>query len=307
MGEKYLELKATEALYQKFNEASKALPELCHDADPLSMGNFGIVIRHDDNTLTKIFYKPRNPKWHDSVLSSFNNEVNTLRLLTASPLEELETPILLKEPELIDDKKYMAHYSMTRVSGGSHTWDLNENIPDRPLDKLYSNAGKALAQFHTATKNMPFERAPHFHSSQINPVRFFDKKTNEALIKVDQYLEQHKIPGVIHGDYHGGNIMTDERHIVTGLIDFSATGQSDNVLSDFLSVPARYLPHFIKAYEEQSGRTIAPDAVEATKLSNWLTYLHSIKDFPEAQENAMSEIYDCLENLQHISGFKPTI
>lgn len=222
-------------------------------------------------------------------------------------MEELETPILLHEPALIDNKNYMAHYSMTRVSGDTHIWDLNENIPNRPLAKLYGNAGKALAQFHTAAENMPFERAPHFHSSQISTTRFFDKKTNEALIKADQYLQQHKIPGVIHGDYHGGNLMTDDQYNVTGLIDFSATGKSDNVLSDFLSVPARYLPDFIKAYEEQSGKTIAPDAVEVTKLSNWLTYLHSVVDNPEAQENAITEIYDCLENLEHISGFRPSL
>ena len=43
-----------ERLKTAFNFAAKTFPELTAGATPVGMGNFGIVISHDDDTLTKI-------------------------------------------------------------------------------------------------------------------------------------------------------------------------------------------------------------------------------------------------------------
>ena len=63
-----------EQLKTAFNFAAKTFPEVTANATPVGMGHFGIVLSHDDDTLTKIAFRPEKEDFRTRAELFFKND-----------------------------------------------------------------------------------------------------------------------------------------------------------------------------------------------------------------------------------------
>ena len=308
-----------ERLKTAFNFAAKTFPELTAGATPVGMGNFGIVIAHDDGTLTKIAFKPDNEKMREYAENGFRNETIALQLFTDHPLQDIATPRLIEPPVKLDNEHYVGSYRMTRVPGSPLKWwpEKKEELSTEWVKQQHAIGGAALALFHKAAMDVPFEflrNGERYQDSCIQQVEQLPDNINEAIAKANEYLQARKTGGVVHGDFHGENILAD-RGKATGVIDFSFAGLSENIYTDFRCVMPDYLPVFIKAYEQASGTKLDRHLVTATNLgmaTSYLNYLHGLKQEDEPERNLPKEQMEtfermnrCLNDLIPVTGYKP--
>lgn len=294
----------------EFKKLQRNLPHIAADTKLVGSGHFGLVVEHSDGTLSKIFRRPDDPYDLEFFLHNMYAETSTLSILQAASIPNIDLPVLIGEPDTLYHPDYSAHYKMTRINGTCATFNTTKTAY---FQSLYESAGNLLGRFHQAADQMPFNN-PHPHYFQydcaIAPVPSLPSKTNKALEIANDYLQANKKGGVIHGDYHFGNILTRDG-IATGLLDFSFTGRAKNIYTDFwrVGVDDPFFPDFIRGYEQASGEAVNMHLVHATHLSLWasmLKYGGGPSDYqPENDLSALLLINHSLNELAPITGFKP--
>ncbi len=252
-----------------FEKVREALPDIVGDMQPLGHGHFGIAIG-DKDKVRKILFRPDYESGSEQSLQMFTREARILQGLAGQDLGGIEVPALIKSPELIDHRDFIAAYTMSRVHGRTYPMmPENDAMADVYPDK-YRNAGTLFAKFHRVTQCLPLGdaigRGPLAGDSIIQ-VHSLDKDTNKKLAAADQYLQENIKGGNIHGDTHLNNVI-ERDGMATGLIDFSHTGYVKNRMMEFWIVPEQYSANFIEGYERESGEAVAMMA-HATSLSIW--------------------------------------
>ena len=295
---------SAEQIQETFNKASLAFPELAKGATPLSMGMFGLVLEHEDTTITKIMFRPKDEYWFNLAKTHTENEITALRLFTEYPLEGVVTPSLIGEPTILDNQDYLGYYQISKLPGERMWWYPQEGQRSDSvwLKRGGEEAGHLLAKFHRAALNIPSELLMGGKSTKngkISQVEMFSDETNRALAKADTYLQEHKIAGVIHGDFHGGNIMVNPNNEVTGVIDFGFTSQSENIFYDFMNAKEEFMPSLIHGYEQESGQNIDRHVITASLLGKWVDRFIKMSegDLPDKKKAAITKIHGYLNDL----------
>lgn len=286
-----------------FNKAQTALPDITRGTSPVGSGGFGLVVAHADDTLTKIIYHPGSEKENaDAYLA---NEVEALRILREHPIDGVETPVLLGEPERLDHPDYIAAFQMTRVSGANGTWLPPSFTLTRKYDFMHESAGRLLACFHREAAALPFIRREHpaFTSDEIQEIPELGDTTNAALREANAYLQAHTQAGVIHDDFHLGNVMFNTRDEATGLIDFAMSRRTGNIFTDFFITNTSCLDALIRGYEQESGVVVDRHLITASSLAKW-THIIGQMDNDESKTFVNDKIREKLNALRDVTGLK---
>lgn len=299
-----------------FNHACQIVPELT--ATKLAgSGAFGMVMDHGDNTVTKINLRFNHPKTGCTRAPAVDAELANLRMLADHPgiFGHLAVPVLVGTPrEFPEDGPFVNMFRMTKVSGTAGDWyrappALRNEAEASAVEKAYFNeAGRTLAHFHRIARTLPFGPTTMNENSaggQIEPVPHLSARLNEGLMAARRYLGDHRQPGIVHGDYHGGNIMQGPDGGITGLIDFSMTGQAQNILNDFMTVPESYVTDFIAGYEAEGDVKVDRNVLSALSLG-WMTnWARMAPDDAAMQTRVVEKINETLNRLTFVTGYKP--
>ena len=295
-----------------FNEAKEHIPDVVRDVEPLGHGHFGLVVDHGDNTLTKIYFQPPEEKGgRYAVEGTLFNEVNALHCFGQNQPEGFEIPKLLSEPEFHDHEKYLASFRMTKVPGipAYKYWEHFQHNSEE-INKLHENMGRALAAFHRVALNSSFGGLDAWtdYGDEVKNIPYLKPDTNKALSKVNDFLQINRKAGVVHGDFHTGNIMVNKAGQVTGILDWSMAGMVRNQFVDMVGgVFPGFDGPFIRGYEAESGEKIDRTVLKATELAIWTSY------FPRGDQEAhvghesqiVEGINEYLNDLLPVTGYKP--
>ena len=266
-----------------FKNARQALPTLTEDTEPLGVGRFGLTVSCPDHSIRKILFTHDLPALQDVAEASYNQEVSLLDILS----HRIDfTPVLIASTEPVAaNSGYFASYRMSRIEGTSYSWtpEQHDKLNRNDAQTMAYSAGKLLARFHKEASQIDDvppvpEYARRYHTGRIQTLPFLDDETNAAMTAANKYLE-HAPPGVIHGDFHGLNIINDDRYTAVGLIDFAAAGWSDNLYYDLMNPPEGLEEEFLSGYEAENGTPVDRQLLAATHLS---VYTEHVLDMMKA-------------------------
>lgn len=157
------------------------------------------------------------------------------------------------------------------MEGVSPNW-FNADITQSSQKGIYfESAGRLLGKFHMIAGDLPFNdssyRGTAMAADKILPSELHSANVNARLERANAYLQEHKEAGVMHGDFHGGNIMTDENLRASGLIDFAFTGKTDNLYADMIFIPPYGDDDFIRGYNAETHKNIDKKLIHATRIA----------------------------------------
>lgn len=294
-------------LHAVFASVRYEAPHLVADASPLALGSNSLLVENADNSIRKILFWPQTgAQAIHKAQEELYNETSALLLLSASEAADF-TPRLLSdvtfEPKSPD---ILATYSMSKMAGASRNW-FNPEIRQSPLKADYfESVGRLLARFHEAAKDLPFADSTHkgmaMAADKIHSSSLHSAATNAALEQADAYLQAHRQTGVVHGDFHGGNVMTNPHLQATGLIDFSTAGYAANLYADMVFLPPDGEDDFARGYESQSHRALDRKLLHATRIAFESLRLKDMTDM--GLEQMSGSIADDVE--KHLKAFENT-
>lgn len=290
-------------LAYEFNRLENALPQRVQKSEILGFGHFGVVIGHPDLTVSKFLFRENDLLRFESNLHAFYHEARVLKAFAGLSDRTIEVPTLVSDVEEIYSDEYAATYRMTRIegqNGGSH---YNATSPE-----LATLRGALTAKFHrTICPDLPMapDKDGYDGRAILCIPNILSDKTNKALEKANSYLQEHKKPGLVHGDLGAHNtIFRDGKPV--GLIDFSFTGIGCNQYADFCNVDDHDMEKYIGGYEVESGKTVDRYLIEATALSMSVLYLARMAEFyPDNIVDGVEHVNAYLNNLTYVTGFKP--
>lgn len=269
------------------------------------MGQWGLVADHNDGTVTKLLFRQDHEKQQDWAEANLENELAFLRHAGGIKLEGVQIPELVTGMTRLDEGALFASYRMTKLSGTAAKWKAG---PGQEQDAHFFEAGQLLARFQHAAAALPtMGLIVHSHekAGMIEPVPALDAARNEALAVADLYLQTHKQGGIIHADFHGGNILLDQKGRISGLIDFAVTGPSENRLIDFINVPLEKRESFMHGYGQASGKAVDPMMMTMTEISMLANCINFCADRPAEQKKWIGEMDRQLVKARPVTGFMP--
>jgi hypothetical protein len=292
------------SLTETFNKFGAAHPGLATHARPLNMGAFGLVLENRDGSLTNILFDHEAGHMRAKVREFLKTETGVLRAFTARPPAAFDVPVLLKEPDYFGGGDYLAAYTMTRLPGACACWygDMEKDAAAYNA-RHYESAGRTLAKLHREVAALPEQALGERllgYCTKIDPVPEFSIETARAFAAVNRYMQPRLKPAVVHGDYHGGNLMVDENGEVTGVLDFALTGRCGNHLVDFMAVPSGGFADFLRGYERESGETVDRHMMDATMLSMWVECYNRPGPVGDLQEFHAGKIRETLKKLEPV-------
>lgn len=297
-------------LLEYFDQARHAAPEWTKDASPLNYGSFGLTLSYPDNSIRKLlFFHPDHPFTQTLAEDGFQRETQTLQILSGSAAAGF-VPELLEEPQTLDPESgFFGSYKMSRLKGYTPTWredKIAETLEKHDFKKMAASAGNLLARFHCAVQECTSIRPPsatmeHHYGHDIKTIAVLGDDLNTRLEHVNAYLQQRKIIGSIHGDFHGNNIVVDKNGVATGLIDFARTASNGNIYYDFASVPSDYIHDFVQGYKSVKDIDFDKRLMIATSLSAFTNYMSDLVSRGEAQEaeGFRNDVERRLEEFDH--------
>jgi aminoglycoside phosphotransferase (APT) family kinase protein len=203
-------------------------------------------------------------------------------------LANVDIPEVLSETPLPDSKTMFASYRMTRLPGQvMYGWDyFTKNYDPAQTAPHFRDVGALLANFHAIAAERLADVTPQSRpwfewGSDIAQVPALGADINTELAAADRYLRANKQDGVAHGDFHTSNYMVDENFRITGLLDFSFSGRTDNDLIDFAAIPDAQRDVVLTEYERLSGRDIDRTLATVTALSLDARILHWATQNPD--------------------------
>lgn len=261
-----------ERLIAVFEAAKAALPRIDQSSTiPLGMGKNGLVVLCR-GVIYKIIFRFSNEARHKETLKTLEREVKVLRLFTDNPPEEVDTPRLIAEPEMIDHDQFMAYFQMSCLPGKFLSM-LPPTREDEPAYmKGYERTGTLLAKFHRAVRHYDIGdvmRIGPLHSPDIITVAFLDDKTNKLLELADAYIQEKgaSASANVHGDIHLGNVSMSDWDQPVGFADFSHMGFSKNKMIEIRVIPEPFLPAFLHGFQREIYDEDIGPMVSAAKLS----------------------------------------
>jgi hypothetical protein len=267
-------------LHDHFEMLRAEQPKLTAGREPLGGGAFGLVISGPDDTAVKVLWKPgeNHPQrfWSEQL---FNREIAFFKAMENIPVRDIDIPRLVNEPTPLKSRHFMATYTMTRLSGQPEYWQEASKPDPEPYHR---RLGGALSRLHEAFSRIDPVIRREFRSydaARIVAVDGLDDELNQRLQKADRYLQAHKRPGFIHGDFHAGNVMITKPGKPLGLFDFSFASYSDNFQADasrVLQFSPDYFPAFLKGYEEAGGEPHDALMAHLTALSGGTQFANQI-------------------------------
>lgn len=301
---------ARSKLNKIFANLVKAFPDRTDNARPIGMGFFGIVIDHNDSTVSKFIRRDENLDNFEMYLQGFYREITILELLKAKLNPGINFPELVGHSEELYTNEFAATYRMTKIEGAASTTLLDRRCKV-DFSNVYQKAGAIAAKFHSIDSegfpDIPNRNGYDGQSVTVVPGILSDR-TNNALLKVNQYLQEHRTQGLVHGDLGFQNLIY-KNNIPIGLVDFSFTGQANNQAADFCLIPENYLPDFIHGYEEQTGINLNRDLIRATRLGFSTNQLSMLRDPSPMNDkyrlDMIEQINVDLNKLTYVTGFKP--
>lgn len=293
----------TDRLTEIFNNLQSTHPDLVAGASPLNAGSWGIVTDHNDGTVTKFLFRQGIQLQQNWAQANLNNELAFLRLMKGESFNGVDIPALICDVTQVDKGDFFAFYRMTKLSGVAADWKSGT-----AKDAHFFEAGQKLAHFHAATadlKNTGLIVHDIERGGQVESVPGLDDKRNAALARANNYLQAHKQSGIIHADYHGGNILLNDKGAISGLVDFAVTGLSENLASDFINVPEEKRPAFIKGYEQASGKPVDLLMITMTEISYLASCLNYYAD-PDQLKTYTDSLDRHLVTASSITGYSPS-
>lgn len=297
-----------EIVTEKFNNISRILPELIAGKEILGMGNWGLVVGNE-TTATKIIVIPPDHIQHNQAFNAAEREVLLMTIFQENPMQGIQMPsILAPLTSIMENDHCIAHYTMTQLTGDSSKY-LDDISPTEAKEKAF-NSGILLAKFHRYAGQFDLPEA-------INPgTRLADKVyqvpelgdlINQKLANADRYLQTHMRSGVMHGDFHAGNMLW-EGNEPCALLDFSFCGHTTNIHREFMALSDTYVRDIVAGYESYTGEAILP-IVLATRLALWTEIMVAptdSTDHPLARQwevQAPDKIKVLLEEFEPIQNF----
>lgn len=256
----------TGQLHELFADVQVRFRDVVSEAEPLNWGSYGLAFANEHSVIKFVRRCPKEHNTESSVRRQFEREISSLKFFENMNLDGVEIPVLQGDVEyLLDDSRFIAHYKMSRIQGGTHPVDplCESDVP--AFQKKYSEAGRLMARFHHSVAGLEWDDALFdrpWDAISIPMVYGLDDDTNRRLERANDYLQENFRAGNIHGDFHLDNIIERDGQAV-GLLDFSLTGLGKNGARDFWWTPARFLDSMIEGYQQESGRSIRPDAIAA--------------------------------------------
>lgn len=295
-------------LWNQFRKFQREFPKEAAGSKLLSGGGHGLIIDHNDGSISKYFTAQSDIYQRERSYRLLHKETGVLGYLEEHPMDGIETPKLLDEPEPLYSKSFSARYRMTRINGNHEPYHIEKSR--EYYEGLYESIGSLLGKFHRATQDMPIT-APvqELNFFKISHVEGAPKDVNDALTKANDHLLENPFAGVIHGDFHRNNIMV-QNGIATGIIDFSFSGRSDHLHHDFHRfLKSGHDEAFLRGYREENPIDIPPHIADLTDLVYATQDLHTGFGFstyaPENQTSQWETVNAALNNLISITGFKP--
>lgn len=289
------------------------------EAEPLGAGSFGLAIgRGHCVNKALLRYDAETPVGRYA-LQCLEREVLFLKIFAGKHPPKQEWPQLKSDIAPLKDPEFFAKYTMSRVEGTARCWPDHPNYSNMPrlpndtdiLCRHFEAAGKALARFHTFT-TAHLRRKDLYRWDRrledIPEIPTLDRKTNSALEKANDWFQAHQNPSVIHGDFHGGNILCAPNGSVTAIIDPSCWAYSNNHIRDFIKLPEKYLPVFAEGYRQGGGVPYDPMLATMTRISECAAYINRLdrKDSsPAEKEKAVHKLNGHLQNVAPVTGYQP--
>jgi hypothetical protein len=245
--------------------------------------------------------------------NTLHNEVAILRLLNGDPIGGVQIPKLTLEPELLPGGDFYAAYGMTKVPGAASRWNRGSGAAsaDAAQDKRhFEQVGALLAQFHERAATLDIDgagiRTTRHWTDHIEYLPELGDEINDAFTKIRTYYDANKRERIIHGDFHGGNVLTDASGDIASLIDFAEVKRSDNFMIDTLNIPDAGFPHFKKAYELESGDVIDPLMATMVAIHGNAAYLKHLGPSPsEDRDKSLQNLYENMNKVKSVTGYTP--
>lgn len=293
-------------LLEAFKRVARENPSLFGDAYYMASGNYGAVVSHKDGTVSKLIHRKQNTQQQQWSERELQKEISNLQVLQNAGITGFQIPELLGEPIELQSPDFYASYRMTKISGNQATWE-NGVFSPKEVERYFRHTGEVLGEFHHKATSMKaewlFTHVPE-RGANVMQVPSLSPEVNNALSIANDYLQEHLISSVIHGDYHAGNILIDDKARVSGLIDFSQTGPCLNRLTDFVNLSPALRPDFIKGYEDAIQEKIDPDMIILTDLNMWAGQAAYSEANTATYHHAVSEVYRALGKIEHITDYK---
>lgn len=300
-----------EELRGYFNKLQRYEPARVCGAALSGGGTFGLVVDNHDDTVSKFMFR------HEKIIAQrdaeiiLRNEVAALTAFRDVDLGGVAIPRLVEPPqEMEDNPEFFAFYRMTRVSGSpvirSRFGVEQDGAPGIEQKRLLYEGGALLSRFHAAVMSVEkSEFNPFGWGEIIKPLPQMETNLKEALLSANDYLQANRKEIVVHGDFHGGNILIDKDMKPVGLIDFGNTGISGNPMMDFMNVPSWALPHFAKGYESEGHAKVDYTMVHLAGIAGNLLWLSRVWDHPAERETGVACVRRHLEAVRPVIGFTP--
>lgn len=274
---------------QLFNELKRLCPAFARGgADIIGNGWGGLVIDHKDGTVSKAFLNHASPnapaKNRKADREYISIEARNLELLSGASLGGVLIPRLVEKPTLFDRHQTSSFFGivrMTRIKGEPLSWnDVLKTTTAEERKSHFEQAGELLARFHAHGQTIPRHKMHTPDESWATGFKTspqFSDETNRLLVAAKEYYHQHAIPGFVHADYAGRNILRHGKKI-TGLLDFSFSGHMPSLLHDFRVVPRdeNMMESFITGYERAGGApvdTMLTKITEINDIAGWLNWM----------------------------------
>ena len=294
---------------QVFEKLNRSFPKLVEGKKIIGMGKFGVVLADivppEVPTVTKIFFhRQLGAKYMERARTLASNELLALDMMRgAFEFDDVKLPRLVSKTKRMHHPDYLMSVEMTKVPGVAGSWSYEtqeEGLPANP-EAYFRSAGQLMARFQGTARARALG-CPHLMDlgwgGKIEDVPGLSKEIRVKLRDANEYLRRHVIRSVVHGDFRGTNVMSDESGKITGLVDFSHVSFSENALTDFVRIPRIMLPHAIQGYEEATQRKVEPVMIVLTHMTEVAAALNQRWFQDEEHEAAFYVLRGHLQELE---------
>ena len=271
----------------------------------MARGAYGLVVDHDDGTVSKILRRSSSVTDQKRIETLYTREIDILTALNGRVFGTVKIPTIVDKIILPENEGFFASYRMTKLPGARTDWIKIKDVCEENRRRHFRSVGAMLAHFHEISAQIS-AGVPPVHdwgwADAVPHVQGADGRLCEALTTCDAYLKTNLSSGDLHGDVHHFNIMVDPDYEVTGLIDFSFSGLLPNRLLDFTRIPSSCLPYVLEEYIRHGGRPVDAVMMTMTKIGRSASIMNWFGEHPEAGGDMSWAYKSLLKNLNQVSN-----
>lgn len=255
---------------QIFDRLRAIVPVFNRHSSPLGGGNFALAVDMNDGTVIKAFRAWKKNQDLGQIL--LRNEVACLDFL-GGRVGDYHSPRIVEPPTIFEnpDSGFSGYFRMTKLSGTMADWPklMSEESPHK-IQKHGAQLGSLIATLHHEADRSGslLPSAIKNYGTGIYAVWIKDAELKRITLECDKWAQRRCRNGFAHLDIADRNIMVDDRGNVTGILDFSISGNHPNPLIDFGEIPDMMLQSAFHTFKQVSGRNVDPLMLEMTRLSH---------------------------------------